>query len=43
MNCEGETKPKYHKIRFIDSFKFMSTSLDSLVNNLPEEAFKNLK
>ena len=43
MNCEGETKPKYHKIRFIDSFKFMSTSLDSLVNNLPEEAFNNLK
>ena len=43
MNCEGETKPKYHKIRFIDSFKFMSTSLDNLVNNLPEEAFNNLK
>ena len=43
MNREGETKPKYHKIRFIDSFKFMSTSLDSLVNNLPEEAFNNLK
>ena len=40
---EIETKPKYHKIRFIDSFKFMSTSLDSLVNNLPEEAFTNLK
>ena len=38
-----ETKPKYHKIRFIDSFKFMSTSLDSLVNNLPEEALNNLK
>ena len=43
MNYKGETKPKYHKIRFIDSFKFMSTSLDSLVNNLPEEAFNNLK
>ena len=38
-----ETKPKYHKIRFIDSYKFMSTSLDSLVNNLPETAFNNLK
>ena len=43
MNRKGKTKPKYHKIRFIDSFKFMSTSLDSLVNNLPEEAFNNLK
>ena len=43
MNYKGETKPKYHKIRFIDSFEFMSTSLDSLVNNLPEEAFNNLK
>ena len=38
-----ETKPKIHKIRFIDSFKFMSTSLDSLVNNLPEELLTILK
>ena len=43
MNSEGETKPKCHKIRFIDSFKFMAASLDSLVNNLPEDAFNNLK
>ena len=42
-NKEGKTKPIKHKIRFIDSFKFMSTSLDSLVNNLPEEAFNNLE
>ena len=42
-NKKGETKPINHKIRFIDSFKFMSTSLDSLVNNLPENAFNNLK
>ena len=42
-NKKGETKPKYHKIRFIDSFKFMAVSLDSLVNNLPETAFNNLK
>ena len=43
MNSEGEAKPKCHKIRFIDSFKFMAASLDSLVNNLPEDAFNNLK
>ena len=43
INEKGETKPKYHKIRFIDSFKFMAASLDSLVNNLPEDAFNNLK
>ena len=42
-NKKGETKPIIHKIRFIDSFKFMSTSLDNLVNNLPEEAFTNLE
>ena len=38
----GETKSNSHNLRFIDSFKFMSTSLDSLVNNLPEEAFNSL-
>ena len=43
MNKKGETKPLFYKIRFIDSFKFMPTSLDSLVNNLPEEAFNNLE
>ena len=42
-NKEGKTNPIKHKIRFIDSFKFMSASLDSLVNNLPDDAFNNLK
>ena len=42
-NKKGEVKSLFHKIRFIDSFKFMSTSLDSLVKNLPEDAFNNLK
>ena len=39
---EGEEKEVKRKIRFIDSFKFMSTSLDSLVKNLPKDSFKNL-
>ena len=42
-NKEGETKPLHHKIRFIDSFKFMAASLDNLVNNLPKDAFYNVK
>ena len=42
-NKEGKTKPIKHKIRFIDSFKFMSTSLESLINNLPDDAFNNLE
>ena len=40
---KGETKPFHHKIRFIDSYKFMASSLDKLVNNLSEDAFKNIK
>ena len=38
----GEFKDKTFKIRFIDSFKFMASSLGALVNNLPKDAFKNL-
>ena len=42
-NKKGEIKNKTHDIRFIDSFKFMSGSLDELVKNLPETAFNNTK
>ena len=42
INKKGETKNKYFKIIFKDSLKFMSSSLEALVNNLPKDAFKNL-
>jgi len=38
-----ENKKFKYKIRFIDSSKFMSSSLDKLVNNLKPDQFKNLK
>jgi len=41
-NKEGELISIKRDIRFIDSFKFMATSLESLVKNLPKESFKNL-
>lgn len=31
------------QLRFIDSLKFMTSSLDSLVNNLSQDDFKNIK
>ena len=34
INKSGEECSKEIKLRFIDSIKFMSSSLDSLVNNL---------
>ena len=43
MNRKGETEPIHHEIRFIDSFKFMAASLDTLVSNLSKDHFKNLK
>ena len=40
---EGERKPVKREMRFIDSFRFMSTSLDALIKNLDPEHCKNLK
>ena len=34
LDKDGEERRKEIELRFIDSFKFMSSSLDSLVNNL---------
>ena len=42
-NKEGETEPLHHRVRFIDSFKFMPASLDSLFDNLPKDALNNVK
>ena len=41
-NKKGEVKDKSFDIVFKDSYKFMSSSLEALVNNLPKDAFKNL-
>ena len=41
-NKKGEVKDKSFDIVFKDSLKFMSSSLEALVNNLPKEDFKNL-
>ena len=45
-NEEGETvyetRPLHHQIRFIDSFKFIATSLDKLIKNLSKDAFSNV-
>ena len=41
-NKKGEIKDKTFKIDFKDSYKFMSSSLGALVNNLPKDAFNNL-
>ena len=40
---KGDIKPLHHQLRFIDSLKFMATSLASLVNNLSKDAFNNVK
>ena len=39
----GEKIPVKREIRFIDSYRFMSSSLDALIKNLNPEQYKNLK
>ena len=42
FESNGKTISLKRELRFIDSFKFMTTSLDSLANNLPDNMFNNL-
>ena len=42
-NKKGETKDKYFKIVFKDSMKFLNSSVEALVKNLPKDGFKNLE
>ena len=42
-NKKGETKNKYFKIVFKDSMKFLKSSVEALVNNLPKDGFNNLE
>ena len=41
-NKKGEVKDKTFKTVFKDSLKFMRSSIEALVNNLPKNGFKNI-
>ena len=49
INCIPNNMEKYmafmlgNHLVFLDSFQFMSSSLDNLIKNLPDEAFKYTK
>ena len=38
-NNDGKEKPVKRELRFIDSFRFMATSLDALSKNLSADQF----
>jgi len=42
-NKKGEVKPVKLELRRIDSFRFMSTSLDALIRNFDTENCKTFK
>ena len=42
-NNRGEILGNYFKIIFKDSMKFLKSSVEALVNNLPKDGFKNLE
>ena len=43
LDKDKNEKPKMHEIRFLDSAKFMASSLDSLVKNLVKEKLHNVR
>ena len=40
VDRDGNERPREVELRFMDSFKFMSSSFDSLVNNLAKGSHK---
>ena len=42
-NKKGKKVTINRTLRFIDSYKFMPSGLESLVNNLPKDQYKNMK
>lgn len=43
IDNKGILKKQYLRMRFIDSFKFLATSLDNLASNLSDEEFQQTK
>ena len=43
VDKEGEERDLKHEIRFVDSLKFMNSSLSNLVGNLGKDELRHLK